>query len=66
MSAIITVLIVCLVIAAFAYVCIWAIETMLATFGAPAPLATVARVIVVLIALLLIAQRLLPLAGVNF
>lgn len=65
MSAIITVLIVCLVIAGFAYVCIWAVETILGTIGVPGPIATIAKVIIILIALLMIAQRLLPLAGVS-
>lgn len=62
MTGLISALIFCAVVALVAVVVIWALELILGAFGAPANVALICRVVVVLIALLLIVRRLLPLA----
>ncbi len=59
------ILIYCAIVVLFAVVIIWAIEKILAALGGP-PIGEIVRVVVVLIALLLIAAKLLPYAGVSF
>jgi hypothetical protein len=44
-------------------VVIWVVQTVLATIGAPGNVSTIVRMVIVLIALLIIANRALPLIG---
>jgi hypothetical protein len=62
MTGLIGALIFCAIVALVAVVVIWALDTILAAFGAPPNVAVIARVVVILIALLVILQKLLPVA----
>lgn len=63
MTALIGALIFCAIVALVAVVVIWALDTILGTFGAPAKVAVICRVVVILVALLVIIQRLIPLTA---
>jgi hypothetical protein len=63
MTALISALIFVAIVVLVAVVVIWAIETLLAALGGPPNVALICRVVVILIALLVIVNRLLPLAG---
>jgi uncharacterized membrane protein len=65
MTGLLAVLIACLIIVLVAAIIIWAIGEVVTLLGAPAQIAQIARIVVILIAVLLIIQRLLPLAGIT-
>lgn len=62
MTALIGALIFVAIVVLAAVVVIWALDQLLGALGAPPNVALIARVIVVLIALLIIINKLLPLA----
>lgn len=63
MTGIISFLIFVLLVALAAVVIAWVVQTCLAMIGAPGNVNTIAKMIIVLIALLVIMQRALPLIG---
>lgn len=63
MSALIAFLIFALLVCLVAVVVIWVMQTVLAMLDVPANVLTVARMIIILIALLVIVNRALPLIG---
>ena len=63
MSALIGALIFVAIVVLVAVVIIWSLDTLLAALGGPAIVAVVCRVVVILIALLVIINKLLPLVN---
>ena len=63
MSTLIGALIFCAIVVLVCVVVIWVLDTLLSALGAPSQVALVCRVVVVLVGLLLIIQKLLPIAN---